>query len=1381
MTNTINKWQSNRFGLINFWFYEDQHFPFVNGRILLRGSNGSGKSVTMQNIIPLLLDGNISPERLDPFGSRDRKMITYLLDEDDPREERIGYLYLEFKRIYTEQYLTIGVGLRARKGKPLDRWYFSITDGRRIGHDFLLFHQTDERITLSRRELENRLGEGGVIFDRQTDYCSFVNREIFGFESDDAFEDMIDLLIQLRTPKLNKDFKPSVVSDILNQSLQPLSEDDLRPMSESIENMDNNTMNLKNRQAALSAAMKIQRALDQLNRKCLFDKANRYVENNQQIEDTQKLIEQNRETIQKESAHLEALNGQTNALKAQHQAYQIERESLQKSDAYALKQRESELSALIKQNNEQMDQKGSQLEVKKENEIKADARLKTLVEKKENQQDAIRDDLNDLDEFATTMAFDEHQLFKQELQGKMDSAYEWSNHIYLLEQRHEKIGNGLDLLKQIDTVNHTIDDLSQTKDGYMRTLDGLRRNENDALTQLHDLCNDWKESVYRWNGSNQQLQLTHDQLAAVSQYGDHFDGSHEFSQVKDIVFRAKMMLVEPLNHQIMTWTNQKDELTQTQHQVQRELNEWLNHKEPEPEKSQSVIDNRNQLDALGIPYVEFYKTLEFDPSVDERTQDLIEEALLEMGILDALVIDPIYKDQVLNMDPKGKDHYLFMHGSADASGLNQWLKLDDAHSDLFTNEPLMHVLSSISFSSSMDSTTAPTTQIHTNGFYELGILTGSITHTHHASYIGSLARERHRNQQITSCQQKLSELSAMILELDQSIASNQEKLTVLDDEYDTLPDDTLLRNQWRKIEDLRHEQQRYQQDIETVESNLMNANETLRHLRTMITTLATELGLADSKIVFEMALDAMIGYEKTLYRLKETHNLYVENMSGIGQASDVLESIRYDLDNIRYEMNQLDALKRKYEAEHQSVIDQLNLTDYQSIKQRLDTCIDWLNHYPDMITENQQEIDRCTFQLDQLNQSIEVAENKLATLSGMSNYLQRVFQAERDLDYVHFDDGSTKALPAQTIVTKLQYKYSGIATDDVGLISENVNNAVFENRDPLVDYRIQRMYRFTDMVDSNYPEIPSPQRMDITATYRSVSVGFDQLIHYLQDEINALQDVIKEEDRRLFEEILANTISIKIRERINASKGWVENMNRLMERMDTSSGLKLRLQWHPNTGENEAELDTKELVELLTMDPHLLREDQGQKLISHFRYQVDKARKESKESVNTITFNALMKQTLDYRNWFRFRLLYSKDGSGRTRELTNNVFGTFSGGEKAMAMYVPLFSAVAAKYDAARADAPRVIPLDEAFAGVDNRNIRDMFRLMSTLDFDFLINSQSLWGDCDTLDGLAIYQLVRPGDARFITVMPYVWNGIKRISVNNEEEVESMGVMMHGN
>ena len=105
-------------------------------------------------------------------------------------------------------------------------------------------------------------------------------------------------------------------------------------------------------------------------------------------------------------------------------------------------------------------------------------------------------------------------------------------------------------------------------------------------------------------------------------------------------------------------------------------------------------------------------------------------------------------------------------------------------------------------------------------------------------------------------------------------------------------------------------------------------------------------------------------------------------------------------------------------------------------------------------------------------------------------------------------------------------------------------------------------------------------------------------------------------------------------------------------------------------------------------------------------------------------------------------------------------------------MYVPLFSAVVAKYEGGRSDAPRLISLDEAFAGVDNRNIRDMFRLMTEFQFDFIINSQVLWGDCDTLDALAIYQLLRPENAKFVTVMPYLWNGHARVMLEDEAEME---------
>ena len=266
------RWQANKIGLINFWYYDEQEFPFVKGRMLLRGSNGSGKSVTMQSVVPLLLDGNMSPERLDPFGSRDRKMSSYLLEENDGREERTGYLYLEFRRKDSETYLTIGMGIRARRGKPLDKWYFSLTDGRRIGKDFFLYKEMGEKVTLSKKELENRILQGGKVFDRQADYMEYVNKQIFGFETVDEYKEMVDLLIQLRTPKLSKDFKPSVINDILSDSLQPLSDEDLRPMSEAIENMDTMSMNLKSRKEAKAAAEKINAVFSKYNKIILCDK-----------------------------------------------------------------------------------------------------------------------------------------------------------------------------------------------------------------------------------------------------------------------------------------------------------------------------------------------------------------------------------------------------------------------------------------------------------------------------------------------------------------------------------------------------------------------------------------------------------------------------------------------------------------------------------------------------------------------------------------------------------------------------------------------------------------------------------------------------------------------------------------------------------------------------------------------------------------------------------------------------------------------------------------------------------------------------------------------------------------------------------------------------
>ena len=106
----MKKWQLNRIGLVNFWYYDDESFDFVDGKMLLTGNNGAGKSLTMQSFIPFLLDGNMKPERLDTFRTKNKQMRNYLLEEDSDKEERTGYLYMELKRKDMEEYKTLGIG-----------------------------------------------------------------------------------------------------------------------------------------------------------------------------------------------------------------------------------------------------------------------------------------------------------------------------------------------------------------------------------------------------------------------------------------------------------------------------------------------------------------------------------------------------------------------------------------------------------------------------------------------------------------------------------------------------------------------------------------------------------------------------------------------------------------------------------------------------------------------------------------------------------------------------------------------------------------------------------------------------------------------------------------------------------------------------------------------------------------------------------------------------------------------------------------------------------------------------------------------------------------------------------------------------------------------
>ena len=1402
-----SRWQANKIGLVNFWYYDEQEFPFAKGRMLLRGSNGSGKSVTMQSVVPLLLDGNMSPERLDPFGSRDRKMSSYLLEEDDEREERTGYLYLEFKRQDSETYLTIGMGIRARKGKPLDKWYFSLSDGRRIGKDFFLYRKTDEKIPLTKKELTNRLANGGVVFDRQMDYMEYVNKQIFGFDTVDEYREMIDLLIQLRTPKLSKDFKPSIINEILSNSLQPLSDDDLRPMSEAIENIDSMSFNLEKKQEAKQAADKIVQALDRYNRSILFEKAKNLETQKSLLSQTETQMKQQiqeKEASEKEAARLEEELVQMDAMKA---SMEKEKETLNKSDAVALKDRELALSKELAEHREIFKRKKSNLTAKGDQHLDLQNRKKLEEDTSYEKEKQLRDLLEEMALQAEEMAFEEHTFMQDELLSNLNASYSFALHRQQFETTKAKIRQGTQMLRNMQGLEREKDTLLQKREKNERELDIAQKKQNELEAMFVQFQNKWKENLYSWNGKNEELILDSELLHEFCAVVDAYQEEPDFTMVQQKVGDAWIGAKDALKSEASAVEREEKEIDERYCATKTEFAQWENQKEPEPERTEAVIENRKRLSEKQIPYCELYKLIEFDKTLDETTCNRLEEALLCMGILDALVVDEQYKDEVLTINKDKKDccdRYLFVTKKRAAHSLLDVLELGASANDIFMNQHLSSILGQIEWSDSSTNEAAKTTTISTrsmdvsanmvtdasaaicsNGVYQIGPITGTITGTYTAKFIGAQARERNRQQKIEECKAQLSDLEAQKALLEQKRQMFTRRQQTLLQEYQAFPKDKDLKEALKMLEAAARECDRLQAEVLRIEEERKKLAEQLNEKKKEALILAQQVYLECSLSVFEQAEEAAFSYATELSKVESLHEMYRNSQNSIHLLEEELEQKEADLDEIRYDVERENKKLAQLTQELSSVQKQLELTDYAQIKDRLDRCSIWLNEYPEKMKHcvrmKTQKQDTAT----ELEEKIKTGRIQAEKLQQNVTWLKTIFEAERDLGYVSFSHQSEiKASKESETLKKSETSRESKAYDSAQIVSllsgggkqnretlvKNLNQIFFENKVHLTEYHVEQTTLFEEMNADAPLQTIRADRADFTAKFKGTQIPFMKLPQYLAEEIEVESGLIRSEDRNLFEDILANTMGRKIRAKINSSDAWVEKMNSLMNAMNTSSGLKLSLRWRSKTAEKEDQLDTKELVELLKRDSRLLNERDFEKLSKHFRSKVEQARRNAKDNGGMISFNQVMKGTLDYRKWFEFQL-FSQKNNERRKELTNSVFGTFSGGEKAMSMYVPLFSAVVAKYQGGRADAPRLISLDEAFAGVDSRNIRDMFRLMSEFEFDFIINSQVLWGDSDTLDALAIYQLIRPENAKFVSVMSYLWNGHSKKLLENEEEV----------
>ena len=92
-----DRWRLHRGGIVNIWQYDEQEFDLSGGRAVFQGTNGSGKSRTLELLLPLCLDGDL--RQLGSKGFDTVSIRRLMLDDYDGGPNRIGYAWIELRRV----------------------------------------------------------------------------------------------------------------------------------------------------------------------------------------------------------------------------------------------------------------------------------------------------------------------------------------------------------------------------------------------------------------------------------------------------------------------------------------------------------------------------------------------------------------------------------------------------------------------------------------------------------------------------------------------------------------------------------------------------------------------------------------------------------------------------------------------------------------------------------------------------------------------------------------------------------------------------------------------------------------------------------------------------------------------------------------------------------------------------------------------------------------------------------------------------------------------------------------------------------------------------------------------------------------------------------
>jgi len=1336
------RWQPLRAGLVDLFYYDVEEFHFHDGRLLLRGNNGTGKSKVLALTLPFLLDGELAAHRVEPDGDRNKRMEwNLLLGGKHPHPERLGYAWLEFGRKLadgTVEYRTIGAGLKAVAGRGIARHWFFVTS-QRVGSDLSLLSPT--RVALTREKLRDAVDGHGTVYDTASDYRRAVDETFFGLGTH-RYEALVNLLIQLRQPQLSKKPDEKLLSRALTEALPPLDPALVTTVAEAFRGLDEEREALRGLAEARSAAdaflTHYRRYAGIAARRCatpLRQAHSRYEQLGRELGDTEAAHQTAADALAAADQRLMELASVKIALEARRTALQ---QSPEMRDAEALKTAGQDADRLGKFAAAREADRGSAVATARRREAQL-VQARTDADTDDAAFRAARAAAATAAEAA--LVTEGHDAVMAELAATAppfaDAARTGSALIDRQAAALSRLAVLLDAARAADAALRTARaEVDRITGEQQAAADRITSAGGTVAEHAAALLADYTR--YLTDATHLRVAEPEDVLAALDAWTEVPAGQNPAaSAVDDAVRRATADLGRRQAEVDAHQAGAERERAAVAEEIDR-LRDGGHDVPPQPY-------TRNERSRDGRPGAPLWKVVDFAAGVPEDHRAGLEAALEAAGILDAWMTpdgelrDAVHDDVIVGPgDPAP--------GGGLTAVLTPAVDRDDPLAATITDGAVGSVLAAIGLGPGWP------TWVGVDGRFANGPLTGT-WHKPAACYIGEGAREAARRTRLVRLEEDLAVIQTRLDELAELASDLADLAVVLVAEERARPSDAELLRAHDRLAAEHEAKRRVDEQLAGAAVVVDRRQVAVRQARAEMTEFAGDVGLPPDDDALAAVRAALADYRVALAGLwpaaraaDRARRSVADAEQELNTAVDAREETTLAADRARGEADAAAERHRVLVETAGAGVDEL-YRKLAAVATELDTRDEHEGDARKAADRARDERGKADGRRETLRESIDTAaaerDHAIAAL--------RAFVATGLLNTVLPDlvvpDVESDWAPTPAVAAARAVNAALDTVDDADRPWE------------LVQQRVSAEHKLlTDALSRHGHSVGMTVRDGIIVVdvlFQGRKQDIPTLVAGLEVETDHRATLLSAKEREILENHLVNEVAGTLQELITGAESQVTAINGDLADRPTSTGMRLRLQWRVARTAPEGLNKVRDRLLRQTADAWSAEDRAAVGAFLQEQINREHAEDSSGGWVEQLT------RALDYRGWHEFTIQRFQDGQWRPAT------GPASGGERVLAASVPLFAAASSFYTSAgNPHAPRLIALDEAFAGVDDDSRAKCLGLLAAFDLDVVMTSEREWGCYPQVPGLAIAQLTRRDGIDAVLVTSWQWDGRERVRLD---------------